>query len=303
VANKHREFNLEKIMNTKLMCTFLIIIAVIITFISSSEANVELENEIVKSYRISGEITTMDVNQIKNILQNKPAGERTIFYLNSTGGDIYAAMEIGKLIRKARAGCMILEGARCYSACVFVLAGGVNRAAAGGTVGIHRPFSTYVGNRDYQSTQKEYRRTETAIRTYFKEMNLPERLFEAMVLVPPEKIRILSYEELKAFGLSGTDPVEQETEDATDASNYGISKTELIRRKNMLDEVCPFVPGSQVDGEAWFDCRVAYMYGLDLSTYRARVARARNVCSGYKRGEEYGEEYKSCYFRTLRGDR
>jgi len=297
---------------------YLIIIVVIITFISSSEVNAIVSIRVSESikgtreaYTISGEITSMDVNQVKNIFQSKGTMNPPFFhfYLDSSGGDINAAMEIGKLIRKARATCWIYPGAKCYSACVFVLSGAVKRIVHG-EVGIHRPYSTYVGRRDYESTQNEYRRTETAVRAYFREMNLPGQLFEAMVLVPPEKIRILSDKELEAFGLSGTDPVEQDTQDATDASYYGISKTECIRRKASLDRVC----GSFQDfalrymrdsgsangcSEAYSDCTSAYMFGLDLPTYKARKARAVNKCSGYKPGEEYG----SCYLGVLREGR
>lgn len=283
----------------------LIIIAVIITFISSSEANVvpiDVDYSIgIAKLRISGEITSMDVNQVKNMVQSRRAWDILTIYLDSSGGDIYAAMEIGRLIRKARASCVISTGAKCYSACVFVLAGAVKRYVTDDQVGIHRPYSTYVGKRDYESTQNEYRRTETAVRDYLREMNLPEQLFEAMVLVPPEKIRILSDKELQAFGLSGTDPVEQETEDATDASDYGISKAECIRRKASLDRVCPFPPhfSSMEEVLAYGECRAAYMFGLDLPTYKARNARAKDVCSVYKTSEEY----KSCRVRVLRGDR
>ena len=297
-------------MDSKLMGKYLIIIAVIITFISSSEAKVvliDVKDSIgIAELRISGEITSTDVNQVKNIVQSRRAWNIFSIDLDSSGGDIYAAMEIGRLIRKARASCVIPTGAKCYSACVFVLAGAVKRYVTDDQVGIHRPYSEYVGKRDYESTQNEYRRTETAVRAYLREMNLPEQLFEAMVLVPPEKIRILSAKELQAFGLSGTDPVEQETEDATDASDYGISKAECIRRKASLDRVCPWFDFHSLTKDQFMealsarsDCRGAYMFGLDLPTYKARDARAKDVCSVYKTSEEY----KSCRLRVLRGDR
>ena len=300
-------------MDSKLMGKYLIIIAVIITFISSSEANVVSifvsDSSLIKGahnrgYSISGEITSLDLNQVKNIVQHKGAWDQLYFRLNSSGGDIYAAMEIVKLIRKARGECVVPEGEKCYSACVFVLAGAVKRFVRG-EVGIHRPYSTYVGKRDYESTQNEYRRTETAVRAYLREMNLPGQLFEEMVVVPPEKIRILSDKELEAFGLSGTDPVEQDTEDATNASNYGISKTEYIRRKASVDRVCPSLdlfPTTDDQWNQWEDhiyCREAYMFGLDLRTYKARVARVKNVCSGCKPGEERN----NCYLGVLRGER
>jgi ATP-dependent protease ClpP protease subunit len=317
VANKHREFGSEEIMDSKLMGKYLIIIAVIITLISSSEANAIVSflnpDEPSSMYIISGEINSMDVNQVKNILQSKDATDahtyygisKAMFFLNSSGGDIYAAMEIGRLIRKARATCVIGERDKCYSACVFVLAGAVDRIV-GGEVGIHRPFSTYVGKRDYQASQNEYRRTETAVRTYLREMNLPDQLFEAMVRVPPEKIRTLSDAELETFGLSEIDPVEQDTRDATDASYYGISKTECIQRKAGLHTVCPLphppfgaYPAMVTAFKAYDDCREAYMFGLDVPTYKARSARVRSVCSGYKTFEERD----SCRLGVLHGNR
>lgn len=297
-------------MDTKLMGTVLIIIAVIITLISSSEANAIVSFLTPDDpggcwYIISGEITSMDVNQVKTIVQSKCAPgpdsfygiSKAMFSLNSSGGDIYAAMEIGKLIRKARATCEMSPKDKCYSACVFVLAGAVGRIV-GGEVGIHRPFSTYVGNRDYQNTQNEYRRMETAIRAYLKEMNLPDQLFEAMVRVPPEEIRILSDAELEAFGLSGTDPVEQDTEDAMDASYYGISKAESIRRRASVNKGCP-ISSFKGQLQALVDCKDAYMFGLDVPTYKARRARVKSVCSGYKTFEERN----SCRLGVLRGNR
>jgi hypothetical protein len=142
---------------------------------------------------------------------------------------------------------------------------------------------------------------ETAVRVYLREMNLPEQLFEAMVRVPPEEIRILSDKELEAFGLSGTDPVEQDYIDAIDASYYGISKTECIRRRASVYKFCPISSFKGKDGwwQALEDCKNAYMFGLDVPTYKARSARVKNVCSGYKTMEERN----SCRLGVLRGER
>ena len=57
-------------------------------------------------------------------------------------------------------------------------------------------------------------------------MNLPDVLFDAMVRIPPESIRILNAGELDAFGLSQDDPVAQELDDAEEAREFGISKEE-----------------------------------------------------------------------------
>ena len=62
--------------------------------------------------------------------------------LDSEGGDVYAALRIGRMLRKARAWTHVLKGSKCISACVFLLAGSVRRDVDGGVVGIHRPYSS-----------------------------------------------------------------------------------------------------------------------------------------------------------------
>jgi hypothetical protein len=72
-------------------------------------------------------------------------------------------------MRKVRAGAQVLDASQCCSACVLVLAGAVERTVFG-TIGIHRPYSTYVGKRDYQSTEKEYRKIEVAVKQQFPQV-------------------------------------------------------------------------------------------------------------------------------------
>ena len=63
-----------------------------------------------------------------------PAG--LIVLLDSAGGDGVAAMQIGRLLRKANAHVFVTG--ECASACIFVLASGVVRVAPSYSVGIHR---------------------------------------------------------------------------------------------------------------------------------------------------------------------
>lgn len=61
------------------------------------------------------------------------------FKLDTPGGDVVAAMTIGRLLRKERAYVQIDPDAVCLSACVLVLAGAVEREVQG-KIGIHRPY-------------------------------------------------------------------------------------------------------------------------------------------------------------------
>ncbi len=268
-------------------------------------------------YLITGEITAKDVMQARAIAQNMGPNTSLYFKLNSPGGDIYAAMEVGRIMRKARATCVISPASKCVSACVLVLAGAADRLVEG-EVGIHRPYSTYVGKRDYQITEREYRKTEAAISSYLKEMNVPQQLFEAMVRVPPEQTRVLTGEEIAAFGLARTDPVEEEVRDSFWASRYGLSKPEYLSRKAAVDKACPpqhfpsakrppkrsvfnpFEEQEPFNTAEWYACRQAFLFGVPTPVYKARQKRVEELCSTYKGGSE---GYGSCAGAVLRGER
>jgi hypothetical protein len=45
--------------------------------------------------------------------------------------------------------------------------------------------------------------------------------------------------QLASFGLTKTDPIEQETQDLEDAKYYGVSRQEYMRRKSLAGRMCP----------------------------------------------------------------
>src|SRR6266581_1618379 len=170
---------------------------------------------------VKGEIKSTDVQEMSEALQAIRAirEDQTAsidVLLDSKGGNVVAAIEIGRLVRKARATAIVTAPSQCLSACVFVLAGAVARYPAG-PVGIHRPYSTETSAQTFDQVQQQYSANERAAKQFLADMNLPPSLFEAMVRVPPEKVSVLSVEEVKTFGLLGLDPVEQEIRDAAEA--------------------------------------------------------------------------------------
>jgi len=130
----------------------------------------------------SGDITQASVGRLKAILAE--VGKRKLpIMLTSYGGDVRAAMEMGRIIRKRKldvavagtrfTGCApsdktckpdpklggayagVLEGfAPCASACHLILAGGVHRfASSAATVGVHQVTSTITHQRITYRTQ------------------------------------------------------------------------------------------------------------------------------------------------------
>ena len=194
-------------------------------------------------YLISGEITDADataLEQIARFLEGRGLNRPTIT-LNSPGGVVDAAIAAGRTIRQMRSKVEVDSGSRCLSACVFLLAGGASRlVSVTGKVGIHRPYTPQVGELDIQQAQQDYRATQDKAKEFLRDMNLSDRLYDAMVQVPSEQMRILDFDELEYFGLNLADPVEVEYVDSLGAAKYGISKAEYLKRKAVADK-CPNV--------------------------------------------------------------
>lgn len=183
-----------------------------------------------------------------------PAG--AILLIDSPGGDGFAAMEIGRLARAARTHAFVRG--RCASACVFVLAGSVMRSAPDYAVGIHRPRLTRavpgVG-----AVPVEPGKDETAaqmlelgnrrVQEYLQEMGMPETLYPAMMAVPSERMRTLSREELKSFGLLGFDAEYAAQRGATAAKRLNVPGEEFARRALDTQTRCVDVAPAQTAGE------------------------------------------------------
>lgn len=162
------------------------------------------------------------------------------FAIDSTGGSVIAAMKIGRLLRQER-GSVMIEGV-CFSACVFVLAGAVDRVVfPPGKVGIHRPYLVSVAS----DARHEIERALRLMRDYLREMDVSPQLADDMIAVEPEDNRILSTSQLAAYGLVGVDraekqhrAIDQEVRDLEEAKALGLDRREYNRRKSRAKLLC-----------------------------------------------------------------
>ena len=193
----------------------------------------------------------------------------------------------------------------CLSSCVFLIAGSVRREIIAGPVGIHRIYSTRTGNVEYGNAQEEFQRIRSDVETYLHEMNLSSRLLDAMLSVPSEEMRILTFAELDEFGLTGDDPVYAEVENSREAKEKGVSKQEFLARKAEVSRQCDtdsdedyFKMNSQERekvGMKYHYCYESIMWGLSVSEYKIREARRLEICKGIK-----GQERRDCWNRVMR---
>ena len=181
---------------------------------------------------VTGTITredAVDAVILERLIQSgrqKIAGN--IVWLASSGGDIDAAMVLGRILRRFGLFTLVGRDEQCMSACVFAFMGGERRTVAG-QLGIHRPFfpTTQVD----PDRQVRYRLLQKALRDYIDEMDFPYSLYEAVMVVPPESIKILAPAELKRFYLDGISPSSEDLADATSAKRLGLSMAEYLKRK------------------------------------------------------------------------
>lgn len=183
---------------------------------------------------LEGPITQEVATAIRHVAARTKRPAHLSLRANTPGGDVAAAIEIGRILRQNQGSFSNGRDDICASACLFVYAGAVMRHRDGKFV-IHRPYRTSTESLDVATAQADYARRRDGIRAYLAEMNVSESLWDAMNAVPPEQGRRLSRQELDGFGLTLFDPVFDERANAKNARDLGLTMQEYLRRKAQND--------------------------------------------------------------------
>lgn len=196
--------------------------------------------------RIYGVIDRATLDEFRAIVDGtkQEAIKRDFFFtlfsvdLNSPGGDVDAAMAVGRIIREQESFVAVERNSQCLSACVLVLAGGSARQLDG-RIGIHRPyFDVPKGEITGEAIAARYRQMLNDVRNYLRYMNVAEGLADDMVRINPENMRVLTRADLTNYGLTEVDPVMMETLDLKQAQKYGLDRQEYMRRKKLAEAQC-----------------------------------------------------------------
>jgi len=181
---------------------------------------------------LQGEITQRDVYGAKVMESLIKRGRQKLagnsVSLAGSGGDVDAAMELGRLLRKLRISTVVARDQQCLSSCVFAFMGGDRRTVAG-RIGIHRPY--FSSTRKVPDRRAYYRQLQKRLQQFIEELDYPPSLYEAVMAVPPESVSMLSAAELKKFYLQGMSPAAEDEADAAEAGRQGISVMEYLRQK------------------------------------------------------------------------
>lgn len=162
--------------------------------------------------------------------------------LDSNGGDVAEAMAIGARAHATKMTVTIPENARCISACVLILAGGIDRMVFG-RVGIHRPHIPLDTAFTEGEQKSNFADIERDVKAYLAYVNVPTALYDKMFRVSPQNVRYLEQSELQDLGLGSADPYFEEASSAQMAKILGISKTEYMARRARADRCLGLTSG------------------------------------------------------------
>lgn len=188
-----------------------------LVFLLLQSLRVLASSDMPRIIRIEGVITNHTYTKIQKDLANwknhDPIPAGLIVLLNSLGGNGEIAMQIGRLLRQHNAQAFV--NGNCESACVFILAGGVVRAANTGSVGVHAGRLT-ITSRDggiikeidaSQSLENSFKLTSfnSMVNQYLFEMGIRNGLMDVMLSYKSKQTFKLTEMEMLEFGIVGFD--------------------------------------------------------------------------------------------------
>lgn len=208
--------------------------------------------------QISGEITDGDPVRLRVALAllAMARSSNPMVVLDSPGGNVPAALEMGRILRESLAHTIVDRDGSCSSSCVFLLAGGVMRDLfLNGKIGLHRPRFDYepYGGLSKDQAKAAYDALIGRCVDYMKEMGISEKVFSDMLRVPSQSIRFVDRDYANEQGLVGTDPGWEEWSRAKAIKSKGEARVKAGDRR--LD--------CYNKGELQWVCEARYKKDLD----------------------------------------
>jgi hypothetical protein len=185
---------------------------------------------VVYAGKISGDFTAL-VQRIAAMADRLGIAQRTLD-IDSTGGRVEDAMPAGDAIAESHWTIRVREQAICHSACVLVLAAGDDRRIEG-RIGIHRMMR--VGSRAQTRAElsQELREVYGEMKDYLERNGASVAIGDLMMTVPNRSLRLLSEAELKEYGLSGENAVQDDLDRIRLARRCG---EDFVKRRDAYEQ-------------------------------------------------------------------
>ncbi|MCX4190806.1 hypothetical protein [Methylophaga sp. OBS3] len=152
--------------------------------------------------RISKE-TYFTIKLALALIDKRPESKRSLkIWLESPGGVIRDAMNIGRLVSANNMEAMIPFNGGCYSSCVLIYAAASSRWGIG-ELGIHRPFSYEVSTKEitHEEYLSHYEVISEEMRTYLASYGVSPGLVDEMNVIPSDDIKLIELGQRDKYGL------------------------------------------------------------------------------------------------------
>lgn len=148
---------------------------------------------------LEGEIAGGDASRIlKQIEELREPPTRAI--LNSPGGSVQDALELGRALRLKGMVTEMREGDICYSACPYLLAAGVTRSVPDEAfVGVHQHYFGESTILPAFAAVEDIQRGQGQVMRYLAQMGIDPLVMQHALVTPPDEIYVLLPEELVEY--------------------------------------------------------------------------------------------------------
>lgn len=129
--------------------------------------------------------------------------------LNTRGGNVDAALKMGRLIRKHGLNTYLAPNSECASACILVLIGGITRMAFG-ELSVHRSGVDSNSPTTLEKLKKRNDDNTKEVNDYVEEMGISPLLADAILMTPNWRTRELTWRDRTRWGVHGMDTIHEE---------------------------------------------------------------------------------------------
>jgi hypothetical protein len=149
-----------------------------------------------------------DVLEVERLVRTRQLGAVSF---DSHGGNIYTAMEVGRLIRRMGLRTAQLRIGDCISACALAFLGGVKRYAEPGSIGVHRSSFAPDASLSVEEAVAAVQQGTADVLTYIVEMGADPSLLALSLSYDSSDVRYLSGNEMAELGVTTEPPPPQST--------------------------------------------------------------------------------------------
>ena len=132
------------------------------------------------------------------------ASSATFIAFDSPGGNVYAAMALGRAIRALGLNTLQIRQMECASACALAFLGGVQRIAAPGSIGVHRASFQPGTALDRDQAVAGVQEITADVLAYLKEMGVSQDLLTFALRYDSSDMRYLSASEMQVLNVVTT---------------------------------------------------------------------------------------------------